>query len=243
MQTVRGELQQTVQLLCQNLSEKLDSNLVSLTLVGSAVTDDFVAGKSDLNSVLVVNAIDASVLSVLAAMGRPMGRKRLRAPLLMTPAYIERSCDVFAVEWLDYQAFHQTVHGDDPFVSLAFEPEHVRLQCEKQFKSVLINLRQGYISSAEKNDVIERLIVGAAKELLIYLRAMLWLEGVDRSGGYQETCDGIQRCFSLDMNPLKTAFDFRYKKLPYHSGQIKPLFTDAYQAIESLSKLTDEWGA
>lgn len=242
METVHKEIRETAQFLYRKLQEELDSNLLSLTLVGSAVTDDFVGGKSDINSVLVMKNIDDRTLSVLAAMGPQMGRRRLRAPLLMTPQYIERSCDVFAVEWLDFQRFHQTLHGQDPFESLQFEKEHVRYQCEKQFKSLLIQVRQGYISSAEKKDILAGLLTTAARGLLPYLRAMLWLQGIDRPGRYDQTFEQIKTHFSVDMEALKTAFAFRYEKLRKNPDEVKLLFTQAYKAVESLSEITDRWG-
>jgi len=242
MENIREDIRKTVQTLCQTLNQELGSTMQSLTLVGSAVTDDFVSGKSDINSVLVINSIDDRVLSVLAGMGPQMGRRRLRAPLLMTPSYIQRSCDVFAVEWLDFQRFHQTVHGADPFELLTFEKEHVRLQCEKQFKSVLIQIRQGYISSAEKKDVISAVLTNAARELLPYLRAMLWLKDIDRSGNCQETFEQIRTHFSVDMEPLKWAFASRYEKLRNDLKQVRSLFTQAYQSIDSLSEIADQWG-
>lgn len=243
MQPVRESIQPTVQTLCETLDRKVGSNLQSLTLVGSAVTSDFVPGKSDINSVLVVGRIDMELLTVLAAMGPSMGRKRLRAPLLMTPAYLERSCDVFAVEWLDFQRFHQTIQGPDPFTSLTFDKEHVRLQCETQFKSVLVRVRQGYISSAEKTDILAALLSNAARELLPYLRALLWLREIERPDGSQAVFEQIKSHYSVDMTSLKTAFDFRYAKLRHYADDIQALFLQAYAAIESLSHIADRWGA
>lgn len=241
METIRPDIQKTVEFLCEALRRDIGDQLQSVTLVGSAVTDDFVSGKSDINTVLVVNRIDERILSVLAAMGREMGRKRLRAPLLMTPAYIQRSCDVFAVEWLDFQQFHRTVLGPDPFEGLTVEKEHVRLQCEKQFKSVLVGVRQGYIGSTQKKDILAGVLTEAAKELLPYLRAMIWLEGSDRAGNAQTTFEQVKTLYSVDLESLKTAFAFRYEKLRRDSGQIRQLFIEAYRALESLSDIADGW--
>lgn len=243
MRAIRPEAEKTVQDLLQSLQQHLGSDLKSLTLTGSAVTDDFVDGKSDINSVLVIDAIDERVLSTLAKIGPRMGRRRLRAPLLMTPAYIEASCDVFAVEWLDFQAFHQTVFGPDPFDSLTFEKEHVRLQCEKQFKLMQIQMRQGYISSAERRDQIAALLTGLSKEILPYLRAMLWLEGIQRSGGFAETFDRVKERFSVETGAFRTAFAFRYEKLRQTPEEMKLLFAQASGAVDRLCCLADRWGA
>lgn len=243
MDNVRPTIQKTVQDLLTTLQKQLGPALQSLTLVGSAATDDFVDGKSDVNSVLVVSALDMQVLSLLAGIGPSMGRKRLRAPLLMTPAYIQRSTDVFAVEWLDFQAFHQTVHGTDPFASLSFKKEHMRLQCERQFKSLLVQLHQGFVSSAQRRDVVAALLTNIAKELLPYARAMLWLDDKDRPASCMSAFEQIQTQYSIDMEPFKTAFAFRYEKLRESPEQLRLLFGRACASIESLSQIADQWRA
>jgi hypothetical protein len=242
MSGIRPEVEKTVQDLVETLQQHLGSELKSLTLVGSAVTEDFVAGRSDINSVLLVDTIDEQVLSVLAKIGPQMGRKRLRAPLLMTPSYIECSCDVFAVEWLDFQAYHQTLIGVDPFESLTFEKQHVRLQCEKQFKMMQIQLRQGYIRSAERKNEIAALLTGLSKEMLPYLRAMLWLEGAPRSGGFEQTFDAAKERFGVETAAFKAAFAFRYEKLRQTNEEMKYLFAQASEAINKLCCVSDQWG-
>ncbi|MCE5186113.1 MAG: hypothetical protein LLF76_08330 [Planctomycetaceae bacterium] len=243
MEHVRQEINKTVEQLVRTLKERLGPALQSLTLIGSAVTDDFVAGKSDINSVLVVDKVNNGILSSLSQIGPSMGRKRLRAPLLMTPAYIERSCDVFAVEWLDFQAFHHTICGQDPFVSLTFSKEDVRLQCERQFKSLQIQLQQGYINSAEKKHAIAALLTNVAKELAPYLRAMLWLRDSNRPACLINTFDQVKTLFSVDMDAFKTAYSFRYRRLHESAEQIRGLFVQASDVIESLSGIADQWRA
>lgn len=53
---------------------------VCFAATGSCVTGDYVQGRSDINSVLVLTDMDPSVLDKLASMGRRYGKKRLRAP-------------------------------------------------------------------------------------------------------------------------------------------------------------------
>jgi predicted nucleotidyltransferase len=45
-------------------------NIHSITLTGSALTDDFVPGKSDINSVVVLMEMDLKFLELLATLGR-----------------------------------------------------------------------------------------------------------------------------------------------------------------------------
>ncbi|HCO93049.1 MAG TPA: hypothetical protein DIU00_03720, partial [Phycisphaerales bacterium] len=84
----------------------LGDNLQSITVVGSSLTEDFRPGQSDINTVLVLGSQTLSSLNAVASLAKPMSRKKISPPLLMTQSYIERSRDVFGVEFLDFQLAH-----------------------------------------------------------------------------------------------------------------------------------------
>ena len=63
----------------------------SLHVIGSAVTDAYLPGKSDVNSVCVLTSMDFSFLARLAPLGKSFGKKGVKAPIIMTPGYIEDS--------------------------------------------------------------------------------------------------------------------------------------------------------
>jgi len=148
LQRLRSEIQAPLKGFAEKLTSLLGDNLESITVVGSSLTEDFDAGKSDINTVLVVKKLGLDCLKPLGGMIKSISKKRLAAPLLMTGSYIERSRDVFGIEFLDLQLLHETILGDDPFEKLNFEKGHVRLQCERELKAALIRLRQGYIAAS-----------------------------------------------------------------------------------------------
>jgi len=155
---LREEVRSPVRYLLTRLQEDLGQNLVSLCVVGSALTGDFHPRYSDINTVLVVGHRSHRLLQLLGAYGKRMGRRKLRAPLLMTTEYIQRSVDVFGVELLEFQSNHAVVYGPDPFAGLSFRKEDIRLQCERQLKAALIKLRQGYIRAMGKPKIVAGLL-------------------------------------------------------------------------------------
>src|SRR5512144_2317514 len=87
------------------------SNLHSFHVVGSAVIPDYDEKVSDINSVVVLHAMDLKFITFLAPLGRKYGRKHVAAPFIMTPEYITSSLDTFPVEFLDFKLIHKTVFG------------------------------------------------------------------------------------------------------------------------------------
>ncbi len=237
---LRSEIRDSVSTFAEKLIEKLGENLKSITIVGSSLTSDFVPGKSNINSVLVLAKQDLDSLNTLAEMARSMGKKKLAAPLLMTPAYIERSRDVFGIEFLDFQLIHQTILGDDPFAGLSFTKKDVRLQCERELKATLVRLKQGYIAAAGQKRLISDILVSAASGLVPLLRAMLWLKDSDRPDRAQTVFTKAQAEFSVKIDCLINARNWRHKKVRLGDNEIQQNFEAVYAATDRLAVIVDE---
>jgi hypothetical protein len=235
-----GEIRQLVEMFAERLMAGLGDNLRSITVVGSALTDDFDPRRSDINTVLVVREQTTAVLNALAALTRAVRKKKIATPLLMTASYIERSRDVFGVEFLDFQLTHQTVLGDDPFATLNFNKQDVRLQCERELKATLIRLRQGYIACAAKAPLVRDILISTAKGLSPLLRAMLWLKDVERPGTTTQTLRKAADVFSLDVGCVQVILDWRQQKRRIAPAEVQEVFAAAYGVVERLSLIVDE---
>ncbi|MBN1436671.1 MAG: hypothetical protein JW936_06330 [Sedimentisphaerales bacterium] len=240
LEHLKPEIKSAVQTLAQKLIGDLDDNLLSLTVVGSALTDDFHLKYSDINTVLVTKHRSHELLHIIADYGAAMGKLKLRAPLLMTAEYIQSSLDVFAVELLDFQLNHITVIGDDPFSNLTFEKRHVRLQCERQFKSALIQLRQGYIRSLAKPKYVAEILTACIGELLPMLRAMLWIQDIDRPATAQATLNAAAEAFNFESGPIAKIVQAKKEHNTIELDQVEVLFEKLYQTIDNLSRFVDQ---
>ena len=128
----------------------------SVHIVGSALTRDFDPRNSDINSVVILNQMNLKFLEFLAPLGKKYGKKRIAAPLIMTPGYIDKSLDVFPIEFFNIQTLHFTVLGEDVFQDLDIKKSDLRRQCEQELKIKLMGLRQGYIAAAGDQKILAR---------------------------------------------------------------------------------------
>jgi hypothetical protein len=224
----------------ERLAAGLGDNLQSITVVGSSLTQDFRAGYSDINTVLVVGEQTVAALNAIASLARPMSRKKISPPLLMTSSYIERSRDVFGVEFLDFQLTHQTILGQDLFAPLTFEKKNVRLQCERELKAMLIRLRQGYIAAAANRKLVRDILISTAKGLAPLLRAMLWLRDVDRPSCTAPTLSKAAGEFSINTDSLTTAGKWRHEKIRLGTVEMENAFASVYATVEQLANIVDK---
>ena len=233
-------IHETVQFFSERLSESLGDKLLSITVVGSSLTPDFKPGQSDINTVLVLGKQTLGALNAVASLARPMSKKKISPPLLMTPSYIERSSDVFGVEFLDFQLIHVTIRGEDPFAPLTFEKKDVRLQCERELKATLIRLRQGYIAAAANRRLVRDILISTAKALAPLLRAMLWLKDIERAGETKSTLNKAASAFSIKTDSLMTAGQWRHQKIRLSEAEMETTFESVYSTVDELTELVDK---
>ena len=240
LDALREGIRDSVKVFAEKLIAELADNLQSITVVGSSLTDDFALGQSDINTVVVLGRQSPDSLKTIAGMAKTMSKKKISAPLLMTESYIERSRDVFGIEFLDFQLTHETIFGSDPLEKLTFAKADVRLQCERELKATLIRLRQGYIAAAANKKLVRDILASAAGGLVPLLRAMLWLKDTDRPRRIAPVFEKAAEQFSIKTDSLIVARKWRHKKARLGESEVKTAFESIYTAVEQLALIVDK---
>jgi hypothetical protein len=165
----------------QEMAEKFPELILAMYVTGSAVTPDFNDATSDVNTFLVMKEIplDIDFLSKLAPLGRKYGKRRVRAPLLMTPHDIERSLDVFPVEFFDLKLVNFRVMGEEFLAGIQVTRPDMRAQCERELRSRILRLRQDYIQSLGDEALLTQRLVASLAGLIPLLRGALFALGKD----------------------------------------------------------------
>lgn len=240
--TVHNTIAKPLAAFRDNLVQALPGNIKSISLTGSVLTEDFIPGKSSVNTVLVLNEESIETFDIIAALGKFLIKNKFDMPLIMTAEHIAASQDVFGVEYLDFQLNHNTIYGSDPFESLTFNKSDVRLQCERELKADLIRLRQGYIASKITAAPLRDVLVCGSRALLPYLRAMLWLYDMPREAAAAPTIERGAKHFDFDASMLKTIVDWKYEKKRISPSELAKAAQYLYNLTGHLAALVDKYG-
>ena len=211
----------------------------SVHIVGSALTQDFDPRTSDINSVVVLDKMDFKFLEFLAPVGKRYGRKRIAAPLIMTPEYIDKSLDVFPIEFFNIQQLHLTVFGEDIFIDLNINKSDLRRQCEQELKVKLIGLRQGYISAAGDRKILARSFAESFSGYMPLFKAIILLLGKVPPRNNADILSALEEISGVRTEVFKRVLDQKRKKTRPSLEQLNLVFEDYYAAIEELGDFTD----
>lgn len=222
-----------------DIVSRFSDKLHSITITGSALTDDFDPDRSDINSVFVLHRMDLGLLEGLAPLGKKYSRRKIGAPLIMTPGYIQSSLDVFPLEFMNIRLLHETVFGQDLFADLEIDPAHLRLQCERELKVRLIGLRQGYIAAAGDSRRLAGLLVDAFSGYIPLFRGILWISGQDPPLASDDVLAALETVCGVDAAAFRTIRRQKKKKTRPAVAQLNAVFEKTYGAIEKLGDITN----
>jgi hypothetical protein len=216
------------------------SNLHSFHIVGSALTPDFDEKVSDINSVIVFKEMDLSFVEFLAPLGKTYKKKRIGAPLIMTPPYIQSSLDVFPIELLDFKLIHKTLYGEDLFSGLEIEQKHLRLQCEREIKAKLIWLRQGYISSLGDKKLLSERFAESITGYMPLFKAIISLLGKEPPVKRLDVIRTLQEITQIETGIFEKMLLLRRKQISLSRDELITSFEQYYRATERIAKIVDE---
>lgn len=214
-------------------------NLDSIHITGSAVTEDYHEPTSDINSVVVLKNMDLKFVEFLAPLGKKYSKKGISAPLIMTPEYIRTSLDVFPVEFLDLKHIHETVFGEDILSGLVISNTDLRQQCERDIKSRLIGLRQGYISSMGDRQVLTSRLAGSISGYMPLFRGIICLMGRERPVKKHDVISELASATGVDTAIFRKVLDIRRGHLKPGKEEIDTIFEDYYNATERIGERID----
>ena len=167
----------TLEQFAAAVAAALSDRLVALLLYGSAARGTHVPGRSDVNTLLICDAVDETLFARLEPAVREWGRAGHPAPLILTEREWQTSADAFAIEYEDMREAHRLLAGRDPWRGVTVQREHLRRQLEHELMGKLVRLRQAHAARRGDPKQLAQVIVGSAAGFFTMLRATLRLAG------------------------------------------------------------------
>lgn len=213
------------------------AELVSVILYGSAASGEYAGGNSNVNVAVILS--DASLAGIARASGVVNKRKfRLIRPVFFPQEHIERSADVFPVEFLDMKENHILLHGSDPLKDLKVDEKNLRFQCEQELKSKIINMKTAYLarmSAARRKTILFRFFTSS----LHILRNILRLKGGEAVYLKKDVIGNIGAQFGIDVSVFKKILDAKNGDLRLTPRETEKLFFGFTSELEKIADAVD----
>lgn len=223
----------------EDLKTLYSDQLLSVVLYGSAAGEDFVSGRSDINTLIILKTLNFEALKKYQSLQKKYERQGIVAPLLLDPEYIQTSADSFPIEFLDLKNQNKVLYGQDFISTLAIDSKNLRLQCEQELKGKLIRLRQHFLEVGHSPGKLERLVSSSFGSLLPVLRNLLRLKNKNYVKNTPEILNQIQKEFDLSSDVFSQVWKFKKRELKLKGKELENLFAQYLDEVQKLAWKVD----
>ncbi|UCF82984.1 MAG: hypothetical protein JSV50_17635 [Desulfobacteraceae bacterium] len=228
--------------IISDYKEVYGDDLVSIMLYGSATGKDYRPGKSDINFMIVLSEDGIERLYQAFEIVKKWQKRNVAIPLFLTEYYVKTSMDVFPIEYLNFQRNYIPVYGKDILKDLSFDPEFVRLQCEREIKGKLLLLRESYLETSGKGRLLKEVISQSIRAFIAIFEALLYLKGLEFPKEKLELIRAAAREFDMDSGVFEKLLDIKQDKIKPGDDEMRGIFKAYLTEVRKLSKFVDALG-
>ena len=211
-------------------------NLKSVILYGSKASGESTKKFSDYNLLLVLNKISFQDLKSITFIADKWIKQKNPPPLIFSAERLNKSTDVFPIEFLDMKEHHKVLYGDDPFTDMQINLRHLRHECESELKGKLLKLRQGYMNTGGKTSGVRELLISSVSTFLIVSRHILYLLGRTPPAKRLDALNMLSEHIKINTEPFISIL--KMKNEEKETSKLDPVVIFE-QYIEEIEKIVD----
>ena len=196
------DVRETLEKYLTQLEQNWHADLDDVLLFGSAARGDFIAGRSNINVLMIADHLTVDVLQRAGRLHRQWGKYQIVAPLMMTQEELSRSCHLFPLEYLQMQDHHVLLIGRSPFAAWAIEEHRLGWQCEQELMANLLRLRQRFVEGDGRAEAIQALLILSITAVLPCLRGIFRALGLSSKGKDMQILERLPQTLEFESTVL-----------------------------------------
>ena len=223
----------------RRLREAAGSNLECVILYGSALTGEYDPEFSDINLLCILRDASLPALEALAPAVKWWNKQRQPAPLILARQELQRSAEVFAIEFTDIKAQHRVLYGDNPIASLQISVQMRQAQLEYEMREKLILLRQELLFVAGDRKRTWDLLRRSLPAFATLCRHVLIAKGDSVPSTKREGIQALASSVGFDGSALLEVLDIREHKRTREKTATSGLAARYLAAVEQMAAAVD----
>lgn len=224
-------------------ADKTGCSLLSAALYGSAVGEDFVEKKSDINVLLVFDKIDLDLLNALRGVFKKHLPKLKARPVVIDREYIGGSADVFPMEFLEWKERNILIYGEDLLTGIDISLENLRLEIEENLRGKKLRLVQSYFEIQPGKGRIQDFIEATMPNFIVAFRNLLRLCNVPIPGDTKDVFREVGELAGTRLSNFNRLFHIKSQGIRIKPPETELLFKGYLQEIDSVIEFVDRFDA
>ena len=215
-------------------------NLLSVILYGSAADGEFHPEFSNVNLLCVLRETTFATLAAMAPAVEWWTRQKHHAPLVLTREEMERSTDVFSIEFLDMKQRHRVLFGEDVLSGLQIPMHLHRAQLEYELREKLILLRERLLLATGDKKQLWDLMLGSLSTFTTLFRHGLIALGEMPPNAKRDVVQALAVRTPFDATAFLQLLDIREHKAETKQFDVTDIFARYLAGVQRVTAAVDK---
>lgn len=219
--------------------EKLNENFLSAYITGGALHEGFDPEHRHVNVLVVTQDLPVGRLDVIAGGLTHTTKPPHIDPMFLTMQQVQRSLDVFPIEWLDLKERHWVLEGVDLFDTVDVPQTYLRLQVEQELRGKHLRLVQEYITGAAHPERLHGALARLASGFHTLFRSLIRLHDEAAPPSLERTIARVAELYDLDAQALGGAHRMRAQRRRPSADETRATYRSFLAQVERLVAAVD----
>jgi predicted nucleotidyltransferase len=224
----------------ERLRKAAGANMVAAILYGSAAAGDYIADYSDVNLLCVLRETSYAAIEAIAPAIDWWVKQKHRPPLVLSAEEVQRSADVFSIEFLDMKRHYRVLWGEDVLKPLEIPMRLHRAQVEYELREKTLLLRQGLLAAGENEDAKWQLLLRSLPSFGTLFRHALIATGDPAAGSKREAATMLADKTGIDTSVYGELVDIRERRKDRKNVQVDGVFARYIKLVEQVTAAVDK---
>ncbi len=218
---------------------RLGEQFLSAYITGGALNEGFDPLQRHINVLVVTRELPFSQLDLIAAAVPQTHKPPHIDPMFMTMVQVQRSLDVFPIEWLDLKERHWRLEGVSLFDTLEVPQTYLRLQVEQELRGKHLRLAQEYLTGAAHPERLHAALARLASGFHTLFRSLIRLHGEAPPASLDRVIERVAEIHDLDAQALMGAHRLRAMRKHPGAEETRTIFKAFLAQVERLTSAVD----
>ena len=217
------------------------SNLLSIYLYGSGARGEYIQGKSDINFLVVIKSEGLKFLSGVWEYSDKWEKRGISTPLILTESYLSSSLDTFPLEFHNMKEANDLIFGKDLLEDISIDDNDLRVQVERELKSKLLSLRQGFMKTkGNRNELIDLISLSLPTFTAIFSGTLYLKKIVFKGSNSTELYNSFEKTFELRKGLFKELLNIKLGNGKWTTSELIELMEEYMAAVRSIFRNVDK---
>lgn len=180
--------------------------LISVIMHGSALSHEFIPGKSEVSLIIVLKDTSISTIRKCLPVQKNWAKRGVTTPYFVTVPFINSSLELYPIKFLNIQNDYKVLYGDDVLKDCQINKKCLKLQCERELKDIGTYLKNEYLKTLGNKRKLKSVLKCTMEQLIPLFKAVLIL--YDRKIPYSksEVIAAVEDLFGFGSSALSDIF-------------------------------------